>query len=265
MIYTDHHVHTNYSPDSDADIRAYLTQAKALGLKYVMFTDHMDMGAADEFFEKPIDYKEYFKTMKSLQEEYNFPIQIGVEIGYEKNHKNEIDEFLGKYPFDFVIASIHYGDNEDFYLGDFFNGKTQKESYLRYFEIVLEMVEHFSNFEVVGHLDYITRYGPFDLKYYEYEAFKEIIDAILKAIIKKNKGIEVNTSGLRGPLNTIFPKKEVLKRYKELGGKIITIGSDSHYNKDYYAGIIEEMNHLKSLGFSEISSFTKREEKIVIL
>lgn len=265
MIYTDHHVHTNYSIDSDADVRAYLTQAKALSLEYVVFTDHMYMGTTEEIFEKPIVYKEYFKTMKTFQEEYDIPIQVGVEIGYEKNHKNEIDEFLGKYPFDFVIASIHYGDKGDFYLGDFFNGKTQKESYFRYFEIVLEMVENFSNFEVVGHLDYIIRYGPFDFKFYEYEDFKEIIDAILKAVIKKNKGIEVNTSGLRGPLNTIFPKEKVLKRYKEFGGKIITIGSDAHFNKDYYAGILDEINHLKVLGFSEISSFTKREEKKVII
>ena len=265
MIYTDHHVHTNYSPDSDADIKAYLTKAKALGLKYVMFTDHMDIGTTDELFEKPIDYKEYFKKMKSLQEEFEIPIQIGVEIGYEKNHKNEIEEFLGNYPFDFVIASIHYGDKGDFYLGDFFKGKTQKESYLRYFEIILEMVENFKNYEVVGHLDYITRYGPFDNKFYEYKDFKEIIDAILVAIIKKTKGIEVNTSGLRGPLNTTFPKEEVLKRYKDLGGKIITIGSDAHYNKDYSAGILDEISHLKSIGFSEISSFTKRAEKKVIL
>lgn len=265
MIYTDHHVHTNYSPDSDADIKTYLLKAKELGLEYVMFTDHIDMGATEVIFQKHIDYQEYFNTMKQFEQEYEIFIKVGVEIGYEKNYKDKIDALLDKYPFDFVIASIHYGEGKDFYLGDFFEGRSQQESYLRYFEIVLEMVEHFSNFEVVGHLDHIVRYGPFDSKFYDYEKYKEIIDAILKALIKNGKGIELNTSGLRGSLNTLFPKEEVLKRYKELGGKIITLGSDAHFNEDYYAGILDEIRNLKPLGFSQLSSFTKRKEEIVCL
>ncbi len=265
MIYTDHHVHTNYSPDSEADVREYLLRAKSLGQEYVMFTDHIDMGAIEVGFQEHIDYQSYFKTMEKLQEEYGIGIQVGVEIGYEKGYKYEINELLAKYPFDFVIASIHYGDGKDFYLGDFFEGKSQAESYLRYFEILLEMVENFSNFDVVGHLDYIVRYGPFDDKTYEYKDYKEIIDYILKAIIKKGKGIEINTSGLRGVLNTTFPKKEVLNRYKELGGKIITLGSDAHLIEDYSAGIVDAMNLLRPLGFDRVASFTKREPRAVYI
>jgi len=265
LIYTDHHVHTSYSPDSEADIKAYLIEAKGLGLDFVMFTDHIDIGTTDELFKERIDYVEYFSRMKHLQEEYDIPIQIGVEIGYEKNHKNEIDEFLEKYPFDFVIASVHYGDGKDFYLGDFFQGKNQSESYLRYFEIVKEMVQDFGNFDVVGHLDYITRYGPFEDKFYEYEVFEDIIDSILVALIQKKKGLELNTSGLRGPLGISFPKEEVLKRYYDLGGRTITLGSDAHFNDHYYAGIVEGMSQLKSLGFNEVSSFTKRIERKIII
>lgn len=263
LKYTDHHVHTNYSPDSNASIEEYLLQAKKNELEYVIFTDHIDMGAIEVEFQKHIDYVEYFKTMKHLQERYEIPIRIGVEIGYEKDYKDGIDEFLNKYPFDFVICSIHYGDGKDFYLGDFFDGKTQHESYLRYFEIVLEMVQNFNNFDVLGHLDYIVRYGPFDNKVYDYEMYKDIIDIILKTLIKKGKGIELNTSGLRGPLNTTFPKTEVLSRYNELGGKIITLGSDAHFNKDYSSGIVEGFNMLKSLGFKEVTSFSNRKAKQV--
>jgi histidinol-phosphatase (PHP family) len=265
LIYTDHHVHTNYSPDSDASVKEYLIEAKKLGLPFVMFTDHIDMGALELEFKKHIDYSEYFRNMKQLEQEYEIPIQVGVEIGYGIDYKDEIDEFLDKHPFDFVISSVHYGDEKDFYLGDFFDGKSQHESYLRYFEVLLEMVENFSNFEVVGHLDYIVRYGPFENKFYEYEIYKDIIDTILKTLIKKGKGIELNTSGLRGPLNTTFPKIEVLSRYSELGGKIITIGSDSHFNKDYNAGIVEGLDIIKSSGFSEVSSFTKRKVKQIYI
>lgn len=265
MRYTDHHVHTDYSPDSDADIRKYLLRAKELGLEYIIFTDHVDIGGSEVEFQKLIDYDEYFKAMKSFEQEYKIPIKIGVEIGYEKNHKDEINEFLDKYPFEFVIASIHFGDGKDFYLGDFFEGKSQEQSYLRYFEIVLDMVENFSNFDVLGHLDFIVRYGPFENKTYDYKDYKEIIDAILKAIIKNGKGIEMNTSGLRGELKTTFPKERVLKRYKELGGKIITLGSDAHFNEDYYSGIIEGIELLKSLGFTGISSFKERKIKQIYI
>lgn len=258
MKYIDHHVHTCYSPDSDADIEKYLIHAKELGFSNIMFTDHIDMGAIEVEFQNHIDYGEYFETMKAYEDKYGIKIQVGVEIGYEKNYKDEINELLDKYPFDFVMASIHYGDGKDFYLGDFFHGKSQKQSYMRYFELVLEMVENFSNYDVLGHLDHIVRYGPFEDKSYDYKEYKEIIDLILKTIIDKSKGIEVNTSGLRSPLKTTFPKKEVLIRYRELGGKIITLGSDAHINKDFYKGILDGIKHLKALGFKEISSFNKR-------
>lgn len=260
MIYTDHHVHTRFSPDSEADVVSYLMRAKALGLKSIMFTDHVDFGTKDKLFQEIIDYGRYFELMKRLEGEYEIPIRVGVEIGYEKDHKAAIDEFLGRFDFDFVIASIHYGDGMDFYLGDFFYGKTQEEAYRRYFEILLEMVENFSNYDVVGHLDYITRYGPFEQKYYQYAAYKPVIDAILKAVIRGSRGIEVNTSGLRGPLGVTFPKDEVLRRYLELGGRTITIGSDAHFNGDYYAGILPQVDRLKGLGYEGVSSFIKRKE-----
>jgi len=261
LIYTDHHVHTRFSPDSSADIESYLLRAKALGLTSVMFTDHADFGTGDELFKDLIDYEGYFNHMKTLEKAYGIPIRVGVEVGYEKNHRGAIDEFLHRFDFDFVIASIHYGDGMDFYLGDFFYGKTQEEAYYRYFEILLEMVENFTNYEVVGHLDYITRYGPFEQKKYRYRDFKEIIDEILKGIIARQRGIEVNTSGLRGLLGVTFPGEEVLRRYLELGGRTITIGSDAHFNEDYYAGVLDEVDRLKALGYTGISAFEKRKEK----
>lgn len=249
MKYTDHHVHTKFSPDSNADIIQYITKAKELELEYILFTDHIDFGSTDTTFFDYIDFDEYFKVMRDLEEKHGLAIKIGVEIGYEKDYKNEIDEFLSKYKFDFVIASIHSGNGLDFFSGEFFQGKSKEEAYLEYFKLVLEMVENFTNYDVVGHLDYIIRYGPYREKHYEYKDYKEIIDRILKAIIKNNRGIEVNTSGLRQGQNVTFPKDEVLLRYKELGGKIITVGSDAHFNDDYQADFIEVIMRLRDIGF----------------
>ncbi len=265
MKYTDHHVHTSFSPDSQASIEKYLVRAKELGLESVIFTDHTDMGAIEVEFQKHIDYGDYMSLMKRYEEEYEIDIKLGIEIGYEKSHKDQINDLLDKYPFDFVIASIHYGDGKDFYLGDFYEGKSQREAYMRYFEILLEMVENFSNFDVVGHLDHIIRYGDYKDKTYAYEDYQEILDKILKTIIEKSKGIEVNTSGLRGELETTYPSQEVLKRYRQLGGRIITLGSDTHFNQDYYKGILEEIDNLKSLGYEEITSFKERRARQIVI
>lgn len=249
MTYTDRHVHTKFSPDSQAEMVGYIKKAKELGQEYVLFTDHVDFGAFDPDFLEPIDYDKYIKCMRKLEKDHGLPIKIGVEIGYEKSHKKEIKEFLSRYDFDFVIASIHHGSDGDFYYGDFFIGKDKYQAYLSYFELVLEMVENFTDYDVVGHLDYISRYGPYDEKEYDYEDYKDIIDRILKAIIKNNKGIEVNTSGLRGPLNVTFPKDQLILRYKELGGSIITVGSDCHFVEDYMADVEETVKKLQNMGF----------------
>ena len=249
MTYIDHHVHTSFSPDSMADIDEYINKAKLLGLEYILFTDHKDFGSIDPKFEFFIDYDEYFSTLKELETKHNFPIKIGIEIGYETKLKNEIEEFLDKYDFDFIIASIHYGHGLNFYSKEFFEGRTKDEAYLDYFSLLLDMVENFNHYDVVGHLDFIERYGPYDDKGYLYSDYKLIIDNILKAIIKNKKGIEVNTSGLRQGEDRTFPKYEVIKRYKELGGKIITVGSDAHLNRDFQADVEKVVNKLKSIGF----------------
>lgn len=261
MKYPDHHVHTRYSPDSEAPVEGYLLRAKERGLDRIFFTDHCDFGTTDPKFAKLIDYDEYFQIMEPLQEKYQLAIKIGVEVGYEREHKREINSFLKSHPFEFVIASIHYGAGGDFYEGSFFQGRSQREAYMSYFEILLEMVENFHNYDVVGHLDYIIRYGPFEKKDYAYRDYREIIDRILKAVIENGKGIEVNTSGLRQKAATVYPKAELLKRYRELGGKIITIGSDAHYNEHYYAGVEESMAILGSLGYDQICCFEKRKGK----
>ncbi|MEA3423229.1 MAG: histidinol-phosphatase HisJ family protein [Bacillota bacterium] len=257
-IYTDHHVHTEYSPDSSGDMEKYILRAKMLKQDEIMFTDHIDIGSPDEMFKKLIDYDQYFQQVSELKKKYDIDIKVGVEMGYQKNFHYEIEDFVKRYPFDFVIASIHFGEGMDFYSGDFFRGKTQKEAYFRYFEIVEDMVDNFNDFDVVGHLDYITRYGDFTDKKYDYEEFSEIIDRILSKIIEKGKGIEINTSGLRNELQVFHPKREVVQRYLQLGGKVITIGSDAHFVDDYSAGINEAMELLKKLGIKKINTFEKR-------
>ncbi len=261
----DHHVHTRYSPDADpnASIRRYLVRAKALGLKGMMFTDHVDIDSQSPLFQNIIDYKKYEIVLNELRKEYDIDIYMGVEVGYQKHIEQELTTFLNQYQFDFVIMSMHCCEKLDFYKGDFFENRTQKESYRRYFEAVLESVQDYQNYDVYGHIDYIIRYGNFIKKDYMYDDYKEIIDEILKLIIKNNKGIELNTSGIRYNMGTMHPKIELLKRYKALGGEIITIGSDAHKVEDLYMNIEDGIKLLKKIGFNYVTHFNKRKPNFI--
>lgn len=223
----DSHIHTHYSPDADknATFDAYIKQAQELGLSELTFTDHVDIDAVHPLFHTPIDYDAYLTDFQNVQASSPVPIKLGVEIGYQSHVVNEINLFLTKYPFTFVILSVHYLEKKDLYTQEYFTGKTKQEAYQIYFETVLDAVNTIDDFDVIGHLDYIPRYSPFGD--YEYEEYKDIIDQILHTIIAKKKGIELNASGYQTE-GRFYPKLEVVKRYLELGGTNITFGSDAH-------------------------------------
>lgn len=261
----DHHMHTQASPDADQNLSMenYIEQAIEKGYPGVLFTDHVDYDFAAPIFNEPIDYDRYYQKIVSLRNRFEIPVLMGVEMGYQPHLNQRIDAFLNQYPFDFVILSIHMGDGLDFYNGDFFKGKTQDEAYQRYFEIVLQAVENFDNYDVFGHIDYIIRYGGFSQRMYDFERFKPIITRILQTIIQKNKGIELNTSGFRYGLGVMHPRLELLTLYKNLGGKIITLGSDAHYLKDYQKDFDAAIRLLSAAGFTEVAQFENRKPRFV--
>ena len=261
----DHHMHTNYSPDADpkATMEEYIKSAKEKGIEGVMFTDHVDFDFPSPLFDEMTDYVKYYKEVELLRKKEDFNVFMGVEIGYQPHLNQRMTDFLKSYPFDFVICSIHVGDGLDFYNGDFFKGKTQAEAYMRYYEIVLEAVQSYDDYDVFGHIDYIIRYGGFLNRTYKLKDYAQIIDKILETIIRKGKGIEINTSGHRYGLGVLHPGIDLLKRYKELGGKIITFGSDTHKIKDYYDGFEEAKRMLLEAGFEYITVFKNRKPEFV--
>lgn len=255
----DSHIHTDYSPDCKAKMEDIVIKANELGLKKIIFTDHVDYDSPDELFREEINYIEYMKEIKYLRDKYKeIEILMGVEIGYQPHLNNKLDKFIKSYPFDFVICSMHSCEGLDLYNGDFFKGKTQIQSYMRYFENIKNCVETYDNYDIYGHLDYIVRYGNFDNKELKYKDFGEIIDEILALIIKKGKGIEVNTAGFRYNLNATHPKIDIVRRYIEMGGKVITIGSDAHKADDICKDFDKTERMLKSIGVKKIAQFKNR-------
>lgn len=265
-IITDHHVHTDFSDDCNTPMEDIIKRAIKLGLKEVLFTDHVDFDYPDKNMPYEINYDIYMEELKSLKNKYKeIEILMGVEIGYQPHLNNRLNLLLNSYPFDFVISSIHSCEGTEFCSGGFFKGKTQKESYEVYFKNLKYSVENFDNCDVYGHLDFIVRYGNFHNKVLKYLDFKEIIDEILYLIVRKGKGIELNTSGIRYGLGIMHPQIDILKRYHKLGGEIITLGSDAHNAKELCSDFGKAIEILKEVGFTRITKFKKRKPTFIYI
>lgn len=254
----DYHMHTRFSGDSEADPREHVKQAIALGLDEICFTDHRDFEYPIDVFELDVDT--YYQTIMALKEEFKDQIIIkwGIEMGLDMNHQDKINKLINQYPFDFVIGSIHVINHTEFYYGEFFKGLSKEEAHRYFFEETLRCVQNFDCFNVLGHLDYIMRYGPYEDRMVEHTKYQDIIDEIFKALIAKGKGIEINTSGYALNGNCGFPNFDQVKRYYDLGGRIITIGTDSHTSDRVGQHVNDVKEKLEQIGFKDISTFTKR-------
>ena len=241
MIIADFHVHSSHSEDSDTPMEQQIEAGIAAGLKYMCFTEHMDKdwpkddgimkGGAPldmELFE--LDTDAYYKHCMECREKYKdrIDIRFGVEYGFQPHLAEHNREYTERYPFDFVIGSQHLMNGADVYYPENFADMSDREAFHAYFESELESICIFDGYDVFGHLDYIVRYGTNKNKDYFYKDHVDVIDEILRQLIKRGKGIEINTAGFRKLGNEPNPSSDILRRYHELGGEIITVGSDSH-------------------------------------
>lgn len=255
----DYHMHTCFSSDSEANPRDHVLQAIASGLDEICFTDHQDFYYPYTSFD--VDVEQYYQAICQLKEEFEDQIVIkwGIEMGLDCNYQTEIETMLTRYPFDFVIGSIHVIENTEFYdPAEFFKGKTKQQAHHDFFKETLKCVKTFDCFNILGHLDYIVRYGPYEDKSIDYLDVQPYIDEILKTLIAKGIGLEVNTSGYRVYKDYGFPNFEIIKRYYQLGGRIVTVGSDSHTSDRVGQHVRDVMKHYQKIGFQDVTTFTNR-------
>ena len=267
MIQADMHMHTWFSTDSEACPRDMADEAVRKGLKTICFTDHFDKDDLEWGEEGIFDVDAYFVEMQKLQEEYagKLNIRIGIELGLRTYLKDYYEELTKKYPFDFVIGSVHNVPYKKDAEGNIlytdpaaeklFADRTDKEAYRLMMETTLENVRTSDCFQTLGHLDYVVRYGKSREKEYSYTDYADIIDEILKLLIEKEKGLEENSAGLKYGLPFAHPHPDVLKHYRELGGEIITIGADAHKPEHIAYDFAKAEEILKSCGFKYYTEF----------
>lgn len=261
MIIADYHVHSSFSSDSTAPMESMVEKAISLGMKKICFTDHMDYDYPDGYgVTFTFDPDAYFKELDKITEKYNSKIKVlkGIELGLQPYLAFRYQNLMDQYDFDFAIASSHLIHGLDPYYPEFWKDKTPKEGLTLYFKSIIDNVKAFTGYQVYGHLDYIVRYVPDKTFNYKYEDYADIIDEVLKTIISHGLGIEVNTAGYKYGLGYAHPREEILKRYKELGGEILTIGSDGHAPDHLGYDFKKAEQLLISLGFQYYTTFEKK-------
>ena len=250
----DYHMHTSFSDDSVYPMRDCIERAILLGIDEICFTEHIDHGCSTSFCCNCDEYLKAFKKYKDVYKD-KITLKFGIEFGAQAHHKKYFDDIFEKYPFDFVLLSFHQVEDKELWNQDFQSGKTQDEYNRIYFEEMLNTVNVFDNFSVLAHMDLMRRYDRFGE--YPFEKIKDIAEEILKLVIEKGKGIEVNTSSFRYKLQDLTPSRDILKLYRNLGGEIITIGSDSHRAEQLGQNLLLVREELKNLGYKYFCTFDK--------
>lgn len=257
---SDYHMHTSFSKDAYSKPEEMIEAAIQKGLQTICITDHMDKDVMIRGEEFIFDTDLYFEKIQDLQQKYKGKIEvlIGVEVGMQPHLSEYFKEYTRKYPFDFVLGSVHVIGGVDPYYPEFFEGKTDTQAFREMLDETIENIQLYSDYDSLGHLDYIVRYGRNREKEYSYEKFKEQIDFILKFLIENGKGLEVNTAGLKYGLPFAHPHPDIIKRYVELGGEIVTLGSDAH-KPEHVAYDFEKVKPLlQECGVKYLTKFKSR-------
>lgn len=268
MYYSDHHVHTCFSPDSQTLPAEHAERAISLGMPAICFTDHMDFDYPPQYgITFDLQPEAYLTAMDRLKAQYagRLDIRAGVEIGLETFLKERITSFIAAGDWDFVIGSIHIADRRDPYFDDYFAGRSEKDAYRSYFEATLDCLTHFEPvYDVLGHLDYVFRCGSRSLTN-AWQEWPDLMDEILRTVVAKGLGLDVNTGGFKGGLTFQHPHDDLLRRYRELGGELITFGSDAHKPQNLGDHFPETGEKLKAMGFRYYASYKKRQPEFLPL
>ncbi len=257
----DLHVHTDNSFDGNHSATFFCEKAEFLDLRAIAFTDHceVDQFRGDSAYEKRI-FQAFFEISK-VRSAFRGKLLVlnGIELGQPAYDIEMANEIVKRHDYDQIIGSVHnLRGGEDFYFMENLSLEQAERLLKEYFNELITMIE-WGNFDILAHLTYPLRYfyskSNLDI---ELNKFKTQIDEILLKLAKSEKSLEINTAALRQPLNKLSPEGDVLKRFKELGGKYVSVGSDAHYAEHLAADIDMAYNAALEAGFDSITFFEKR-------
>ncbi len=254
----DYHVHTCYSQDADVPVQAQLDAATRAGLKEICFTDHVD-------FDLIVDGKPFYPLadLNAIREELqaltplnpSITVKRGAEVSLaDERCAENAYAYIKSADLDFVIGSLHVINGVDSYTREFYEGKTQTQAYRLYLTALAKAIRTNSYFCVMGHYDFVAKHAPYPDRSIAYSFAPDIFDDIFTYLIQNGKTLELNTSAwLNGPKWGL----DVYKRFSELGGEFVTIGSDAHRSERVGARFDEACELLRAAGIRYVATYEK--------
>ena len=260
-MYCDYHLHSKFSFDSNEEPESICEAAIERGVEEICFTEHFEFGAPVSDIWPDIGI--WNNTIDELREKYEGRLSIlqGIESGQpykEPDRANRLMEQLQD-RLDFVIGSVHIVGDTGRPSKYVFSQDNYQEYFKTYFEELLLLAET-GDFDVMGHVTFPFRYVPEQLlREWPIESFEKQFRDVFDILIRRNKGIEINTSGYRTGLSDAMPSENLVRWYKEQGGKIITVGSDGHSARSACLNIDRGYQLFKNLGFQTTTKYQKRD------
>ncbi len=251
----DYHLHSSFSHDSDQPLLNMAAECSRLGFDQICFTEHADFESYSGDPVVPLDVKAYQKEIEKARSLFpDMDIKMGLEAGAARQTLKYAERYLQSLELDFIILSVHEYDQVDPY-NLIYPAPRLKQIFQEYLEQIDYVLKHFDHFSVLGHIDYLSKIEQFQTIPMDYKNAADKIDSILTTLVQKGKGIEVNTASNRFSKN--FGRiKTILRRYWELGGEIVTIGTDSHRldTIGFMAG--DAINCIKDAGFGYVAIYS---------
>ena len=255
----DYHLHTEFSIDSDTPMEDQCRRAIELGIPEICITEHADFVHIDEGvnYYDPVGFMHEIERCRELFED-QLRLKAGVEIGEWHRFPGQAATLADQHPYDFIIGSLHWVDDQLVLDPSYFTGRDERDAYERYFSELLLMVQH-GGFDVIGHLDCPKRAGFDVYGGFHTEQFEGSMREVLRAAIERGIGIELNTGTARRRIGRFSPELEVLRWYREMGGEIITVGSDAHTTKSLGYRFDDAREMLDAAGFTAVTCFDLRQ------
>ena len=220
----DYHMHSTVSFDAKDTGLAMALAAKERGLKEICFTDHIDYTPEMDMVFDTAVYNAAYDNL----EVPGLLIRRGMEFGLTPDNAGQLKTDLGRRHFDFVLGSVHLVEGLDVYLEPYWADKTYDEAIRLHLETTLACVRAHEDYDVLGHLTFIAKCGANPRKeLLRYADHKSIMDEIMLELVKRGKGMELNTSGI-DRCGGSLPTLDYFQRFYDLGGRIVTVGSDAH-------------------------------------
>lgn len=256
----DYHLHTYFSCDADASMEVMCRAALAQGIEEIAVTDHVDFTPQDPcyLYFQPESYWSALQECRRMFDGH-LTVRAGIEVGEPHLYPAEVRSLLSSYEYDFVLGSLHWADGRPLFRESFFDGLSLDDGVALYFEELACLAEE-GEYDVLAHMDIVRRaaYRCFGRRELDLRPHEAQVRRVLRVVAERGKGLEVNTAYLRKGIGDPGPSVQVLRWFREEGGRIVTLGSDAHRPEEIGVGLDRALSMVRKAGFERIATFEKR-------